>query len=335
MTGAMTKRIIFAGGSRPIALLVILAVLSWLWPMPVLGAQVNLPNPATDDPDERGAQLVAAVNNGQEGDKIKLAPGTWRVPNFLNAKNRMTIVGSNVNNLQADRPDGTVIVGTETIIDFEPLGDLGVERPAISGLDFKVKKVTMINLPDSFFSESSYIGWTPDPDPSSLSGNLSIEISDSILDGGTNLVDLAGPVNALHFAFGPQGYTLTASAGVLDPDFGPEVTFIGDPTGPFPIDDDTEEVSLPFNFPYQDQVYSSVFVNSDGNITFGEGDFASTPRDPIRLVSGPPRIAPFLKDIALGFGIGSVHAKVLADKVVVTWLEVPTFDGFLAVGASS
>ena len=36
---------------------------------------------------------------------------------------------------------------------------------------------------------------------------------------------------------------------------------------------------------------TAAFVNSDGNITFGEGDNASTARDVGRLLAGAPRVA--------------------------------------------
>jgi hypothetical protein len=137
--------------------------------------------------------------------------------------------------------------------------------------------------------------------------------------------DLSGSTNSLRFAFGTEGYTVSVGSGALDPDFGPEVTFSGDPSLPFPIDDDYATISLAgfFTFPFQDQVYATIFVNSDGNITFGEPDPASTPRDTKRLVSGSPRIAPYLIDVAfLGRGSGTVHAKVLANQAVVTYSGV-------------
>ena len=42
---------------------------------------------------------------------------------------------------------------------------------------------------------------------------------------------------------------------------------------------------------------TAAFVNSDGNITFGEADKASTERNVARLLTGPPRVSPFLADL--------------------------------------
>ena len=139
-----------------------------------------------------------------------------------------------------------------------------------------------------------------------------------------NPFDLAGATNKLHFTPAATGYQLTAQAGALDPDFGSALDFSGDPNGDFPLDDDTTEVFLPFAFPFEGRSYTSAFVNTDGNLTFGEGDFASTPRDVARLVSGAPRIAALLSDLAPNIG-GSVHAKALPERVVITWDHVPSW----------
>ena len=67
------------------------------------------------------------------------------------------------------------------------------------------------------------------------------------------------------------------------------------------------------------------FVNSDGNITFEEGDDASTLRGISRLLTGRPRIAPFLSDLDPSAG-GAVYARTGADAVTVTWCAVPEWD---------
>ena len=60
-------------------------------------------------------------------------------------------------------------------------------------------------------------------------------------------------------------------------------------------DDDSQEIPLGFTFPYQGQEWTSVFVNSNGNLTFGAGstDFSESVLD---LLSGPPRIAALWDD---------------------------------------
>ncbi|MYD69401.1 MAG: hypothetical protein F4W89_01455 [Acidobacteria bacterium] len=90
-------------------------------------------------------------------------------------------------------------------------------------------------------------------------------------------------------------------------------------------DDDTAPLTFPFEFPYYDGAHASAFVNSDGNLTFVEGDDASTARGISRLLTGWPRVAPFLADLDPSAG-GAVYARSAADAVTVTWCAVPEFD---------
>ena len=90
-------------------------------------------------------------------------------------------------------------------------------------------------------------------------------------------------------------------------------------------DDDTTPLALPFEFAYYGATHTGAFVNSDGNLTFEEGDDASTSRNVSRLLSGPPRIAPFLSDLDPSAG-GGVFARAGADAVTVTWCAVPGFE---------
>ncbi len=89
-------------------------------------------------------------------------------------------------------------------------------------------------------------------------------------------------------------------------------------------DDDTREVALPFAFPFFGRSYERAFVNSDGNLTFGAGDGASTARTLGRLLSGPPRVAPLLADLDPSAG-GGVTLASAPDSVSVTWTDVPRF----------
>ena len=62
-------------------------------------------------------------------------------------------------------------------------------------------------------------------------------------------------------------------------------------------DDDSAQVDVPFAFSFYGRTQTTAFVNSDGNVTFEEGDHASTERNVARLLTGPPRVAPFLADL--------------------------------------
>ena len=88
-------------------------------------------------------------------------------------------------------------------------------------------------------------------------------------------------------------------------------------------DDDSAEVTLPFSFPYQGSSYSSVFVNSNGNLTFGSGDadFSASVAD---LLSGPPRIAPLWDDLSPNVA-GLVYVTTDATSATVTFEGVPEF----------
>ena len=90
-------------------------------------------------------------------------------------------------------------------------------------------------------------------------------------------------------------------------------------------DDDSAAVTLPFEFPFYAATHAGAFVNSDGNLTFEEGDSASRARSVSRLLSGPPRVALFFSDLDPSAG-GGVYSQAGADALTVTWCDVPAFE---------
>jgi hypothetical protein len=90
-------------------------------------------------------------------------------------------------------------------------------------------------------------------------------------------------------------------------------------------DDDSAPRTLTFSFNFYGSPQSAAFVNSDGNITFGEWDTAATARSVSRLLSGPPRIAPFFADLDPSAG-GTVFVRSAADAFTVTWCGVRVFE---------
>lgn len=90
-------------------------------------------------------------------------------------------------------------------------------------------------------------------------------------------------------------------------------------------DDDSQGVGIPFSFQFYGAGQSAAFVNSDGNITFGEADKASTERNVARLLTGAPRVAPFLADLDPSTG-GRVYVNAASDQYTVTWCGVRGFD---------
>lgn len=87
-------------------------------------------------------------------------------------------------------------------------------------------------------------------------------------------------------------------------------------------DDASQEIGLPFRFPYQGQNWSSAFVNSNGNVTFGTGtsDFSEAVGE---LLSGPPRIAALWDDLSPQEG--EVFVEADATSWTVNYVNVPQF----------
>ena len=98
-------------------------------------------------------------------------------------------------------------------------------------------------------------------------------------------------------------------------------------------DDDTRGYALNFSFPFFGQSYSRLNVNSDGNLTFLEGDAATADRSLGRLLSGLPRLAPLFADLDVTRA-GRISVYSRPDRFVVTWLAVPEYSNF-GVGAQN
>lgn len=89
-------------------------------------------------------------------------------------------------------------------------------------------------------------------------------------------------------------------------------------------DDDSSAAAIPFSFEFFGRRFTSLFINSDGNLTFEEGDNASTERSISRLTAGVPRIAPFFTDLDPS-AAGRVFLDSSPDALSVTWCAVPGF----------
>ncbi len=95
-------------------------------------------------------------------------------------------------------------------------------------------------------------------------------------------------------------------------------------------DDDTAVVNIPFSFPFFGKSYSQIYVNSDGNVTFGSGDASASDRGFGRFVSDRPRVAALFNDLDPTNGTAPAGIRVLveATRVVVTWVSVPEYSDF-------
>jgi len=116
-------------------------------------------------------------------------------------------------------------------------------------------------------------------------------------------------------------YLLSQRQETIGSSFGTRVTL---------TDDDSREIAFTggFRFPFFGTTYLSIFINSDGNLTFGQGDNASTDRSLSRFNGGSPRIGGFFADLDPTAGRGGVFFNALPDRFVVTWDRVREFDGF-------
>ncbi len=149
----------------------------------------------------------------------------------------------------------------------------------------------------------------------SRSGDIAVLSDDGSLVIGANPFDLGGA--ALRFEpNGQGGYDVGRTSGGFRSDLGRRVRL---------ADDDTSEEALSFSFSLYGTARASAFVNSDGNLTFGEGDVATDARSLGRLLSGAPRVAPFFADLDPSAG-GGVFVSAAPDAFTVTWCEVPDFD---------
>ncbi len=90
-------------------------------------------------------------------------------------------------------------------------------------------------------------------------------------------------------------------------------------------DDDSRQFTLPFPFTFFGVTYNSVFLNSDGNLTFGEGDSATADRSLGRMIAGPPRISPQYEDLDPSRSGRGVHVLADSTRWVATWNVVPEY----------
>ncbi len=107
------------------------------------------------------------------------------------------------------------------------------------------------------------------------------------------------------------------------PDFGTEIVR---------CDDCSQKINFTggFTFPFYGSTYNSVFVNSNGNLTFTVGDTYPYPSFEMFIGGGTlPRIAPFWVDLfpPSSPAGGGVFYSQEPTRFIVTWVQVPYFFG--------
>ncbi len=90
-------------------------------------------------------------------------------------------------------------------------------------------------------------------------------------------------------------------------------------------DDDSQSIALPFPFRFFGVSYDRVFLNSDGNLTFGAADPDSSDRSLGRLTAGPPRVAALFRDLDPAKASQGVRVLSQGDRFVVSWVSVPEY----------
>jgi hypothetical protein len=91
-------------------------------------------------------------------------------------------------------------------------------------------------------------------------------------------------------------------------------------------DDDSVLLNLPFTYRFCGTSYSSVYVNSNGSLTFGEGDWWFV-ESADGFLQGPPRIAGFWDDLNPAAG-GSIAYLITQNAFRVRFQDVPEFFDF-------
>ncbi len=143
----------------------------------------------------------------------------------------------------------------------------------------------------------------------------------AILEDDGTLISDANPFNlrSQSFLFQPVGvssYRVVKSSTAFNSSGGTRITLEDDGTS-------QQNLGNP-GFTFFGKTYTSVQVNSDGNLTFGEADTAHTARDLGRFSSGPPRIGPFFTDLDPSRG-GVVSVRTDFDGMQFSWDRVPQF----------
>lgn len=138
----------------------------------------------------------------------------------------------------------------------------------------------------------------------------------------------SGCVSVYDLDFHTVTFTPDASPNAYSACIDPAAAFPTDPAGGTTLSLGDDASTL-VNLSGGNQVYlyglaySSFYVGSNGYITFGSGDSDWSPT--IAEHFGRPRIAPLYDDLNPVQG-GTISWKQLADRAVVTWLNVPEYN---------
>jgi len=170
-------------------------------------------------------------------------------------------------------------------------------------------------------SGSSYIAGVSrgGADNSGVASDLSAVGGEIAYGGEETIYEVYGNGKAFDLGGKTLKYT-TASDPSPDPD-----PVVPSETSIALADDATAAVDLGFSFTFFGKAYSKVYVNSDGNLTFGAGDGATADRSVSRFLTGAPRIAALYADLDPSAGGGVSYHHDDADTVTITYSGVPVW----------
>ncbi|MEQ1632634.1 MAG: hypothetical protein ABL997_09700 [Planctomycetota bacterium] len=143
-----------------------------------------------------------------------------------------------------------------------------------------------------------------------------------MFDSFSNPPDLSG-LNLSFLPSGPSDY-------LVIPNVAP-TWYAGFTNNLSMLDDQSVSITLPFLFPYNGGVESTIYVSSNGFLTLGATDPGSgcCYGDVFSMLSGPPRISGFWADIyPPGAGVGGgvfADFDVASGDYVITWNQVPEY----------
>ena len=232
-----------------------------------------------------------AASTGQITGTIIAPNGTTRLTGVnVIARNIANPIDDAVSSLSSDftnnyTPGGT-LVGTYTLRGLTPGAQYAIYVDRIQGGGFSTPPLVTLAGPEEFYNgaNESSDGATDDP---------TVFTPVTVAAGATQ--------SGINILFNAPGAGAPLALG----------------------DDGTVEIFMPFTFEICGQPFDSVFINANGNLTFGAGssDFSETTAE---FLNGPPRIAGVWDDLNPGAG-GTVFFQKTPNSFTVTYQNVPEF----------
>ncbi|MCH2224206.1 MAG: hypothetical protein MK066_05500, partial [Crocinitomicaceae bacterium] len=154
------------------------------------------------------------------------------------------------------------------------------------------------------------------------------QIKPTIINTEVPQVDYYPQVPMLENHIDSEAKTVSYCWDYLDPTFSNITNSMSGVPGTYsyynPGDDGSYAINLPFTYRFYEQDYNSLYINVNGNVTFG--DFFSTYSASGFPANGvPAMIAPFWGDVDLrgsGPGYNQVYYKLEDHKITILWVEV-------------